>query len=111
MWASSKSFQVVANPPGDTELREMAEKIFNVFGLTLWEMRHSDNYENGRYYLAYAMNARLSMYDCDWGDGYPFMLTIDRPEAERPAGGRIPDSAHMVLETLAILGLHVREVV
>jgi hypothetical protein len=83
-------------------LPEVAALVFHALGLTRWEMRQSDNHENGRYFAAYAENACLHLDDLGSLESeYRFQLTIGEPVDRTPGVGRIPESLETIAETLA----------
>ncbi len=84
--------------------------VFHTLGLTLWEMRHSENHENGRYFAGYAQNALLHIDDSDSPESeYQFQLAIYPPIDRKPGVGCIAESLDAIATALAHLGFKVFE--
>jgi hypothetical protein len=94
----------------DIELANVAAMVFQTLGLMLWEMRHSENHENGRYFAGYAQNALLHVDDSDSPESeYQCQLTIYPPIDRKPGVGRIAESLEAVAIALAHSGFKVFE--
>lgn len=98
-------------PESGIELPEVAEMVFRALELTHYEMRESENHENGRYFAGYAANACLHVDDFeDLMEGeYRFQLTIERPHDWTQSAGHIPESLEAIAEILARANFNVFE--
>jgi hypothetical protein len=101
---------LLSSTDSDFELPKVAEMVFQTLGVTLWEMRYSENHENGCYFAGYAQNALLHVDDYDSPESkYQFQLTIYPPVDWKPGVGCIAESLDAIATALAHSGFKVFE--
>lgn len=93
----------VAHKSGALDLAQIAEEVFRVLGVTMWEERDSANYPpDEHYYAGYTENVELTVYDADDDikPEYPFRISLEEA-TWRKGPGRLDGDAATVATVLA----------
>lgn len=98
----------IASAKNTPSLEQVAERVFSLLEVSEREERFSENYTNGHYFVGYAENGLVEIYDGDddMMSNYPFRVAV-KDSSWRKASGTLITNPHEVAKVLAAGGLTV----
>ena len=94
---------------GIRSLERVAGEVFAALDLNVNEERESSNYEEGHYYLGYALNVDVVVCLSDGAEmpDYPYWLVLQEPSLRQTTTQEIESSPQAVATRLAATGFQV----